>query len=117
MPTRCDNVACQFSTLPLIWNDKPLPLIMDHVNGNHCDNSPANLRLLCPNCDAQLSTRGGANRGRVKATYDGGYVLDNFDGTIIAAGTGTASACCTVTGAGEAVVAEPDSCPAPSNNA
>lgn len=64
IPDRCDNPACQFHTRPLVWNGKPLTLILDHADGNRRDNRPRNLQLLCPNCDSQSETRGGKNRGR-----------------------------------------------------
>jgi hypothetical protein len=64
----------------LIWEGSPLPLILDHVNGNRLDNSPHNLRYLCPNCDSQLATRGGRNRGRVHVAGEGTYVLLDRDG-------------------------------------
>ena len=57
-----------------------MPVILDHINGNRRDNSPKNLRYLCPNCDAQLLTRGGLNRGRVLAAEEGKYVLVDRDG-------------------------------------
>ena len=81
IPDRCDTETCQFHTGPLTWLDEDLPLILDHVNGNSRDNSPENLRFLCPNCDSQQPTRGGANRGRVPEATEGGYVLRRDDGT------------------------------------
>src|SRR5687767_3916816 len=51
LPVRCDNAACQFHNGPLVWNDQPLTLILDHENGVNTDNRPKNLRLLCPACD------------------------------------------------------------------
>ena len=81
IPARCDMEHCQFHTEPLRWLGQTLPLILDHVNGNNLDNSPKNLRYLCPNCDSQLSTRGGRNRGRVLEAGEGKYVLLSRDGT------------------------------------
>lgn len=70
MPTRCDNPECIFHGLPPEWNGRPLPLILDHANGVNSDNRPSNLRLLCPNCNSQTPTLGGANKGRVKKMPD-----------------------------------------------
>jgi len=66
LPKRCDNPLCFFHTNPLIWNRKEIKPILDRINGNNSDNRPKNLRLLCPICDSQLETRGGANKGRIK---------------------------------------------------
>lgn len=41
-----------------IWQNKPLTLQLDHINGNHHDNLLENLRLLCPNCHTQTETYG-----------------------------------------------------------
>jgi HNH endonuclease len=40
-----------------------LPLEVDHLNGNYADNSPTNVRLLCPNCHALTPTFRALNKG------------------------------------------------------
>lgn len=39
-----------------IWNNKPLVLQLDHINGNSSDNRLVNLRVVCPHCHSQTST-------------------------------------------------------------
>lgn len=43
------------------WNDLPIPLELDHINGIRTDNRIDNLRILCPNCHAQTPTYCGKN--------------------------------------------------------
>jgi|APSaa5957512622_1039677.scaffolds.fasta_scaffold162348_1 hypothetical protein len=38
------------------WNGKPIPIEMDHVDGNRFNNNLSNLRMLCCNCHAQTET-------------------------------------------------------------
>ena len=46
------------------WMGKEIPLIADHIDGNSENNKVLNYRLVCPNCDAQLPTFKGKNRGK-----------------------------------------------------
>lgn len=41
-----------------------LSLHLDHINGNHYDNSLENLRVLCPNCHSLTATYGAKNKTR-----------------------------------------------------
>ena len=43
------------------WNNKPITLELDHINGNNSDHRLENLRLLCPNCHSQTKTFRGRN--------------------------------------------------------
>ena len=45
------------------WLNKPIPLIMDHVDGNSYNNEVKNLRLVCGNCDMFLPTYKSKNKG------------------------------------------------------
>lgn len=45
------------------WCDKPLTMILDHIDGNSDNNHPTNLRLVCSNCDSQLPTYKAKNIG------------------------------------------------------
>jgi hypothetical protein len=45
------------------WMDKPIPLQLDHINGQRSDNRLKNLRVLCLNCHAQTDTYCGKNKG------------------------------------------------------
>ena len=40
----------------LIWNGKPIPLELHHLDGNRFNHCIENLQLLCPNCHSQTDT-------------------------------------------------------------
>jgi len=57
------DYSCAICGIGDEWQGKKLVLILDHIDGNSEDNSLKNLRLVCPNCDSQLSTFKARNKG------------------------------------------------------
>lgn len=53
---------CEICTLST-WRDRPIPLILDHINGDPTNHQLSNIRLICGNCNMQLPTFAGKNRG------------------------------------------------------
>ncbi len=54
------NYICEICGVS-IWNEKPITLEVDHIDGNHSNNRLSNLRYLCPNCHSQTNTYKGRN--------------------------------------------------------
>lgn len=50
---------CQVCGKEPWWNNKPLVMVLDHMNGINNDNRLPNLRLVCPDCNSQLPTFAG----------------------------------------------------------
>lgn len=46
------------------WNDQPIPLEVEHIDGNSENNSLDNVVMICPNCHAQTPTYKGKNKGK-----------------------------------------------------
>lgn len=57
---------CAICGLPPFWNNKPLVLTLDHINGKNKDNEISNLRWVCPNCDRQSETYGMKNKKQLE---------------------------------------------------
>ena len=49
------------------YNNLPITLQVDHIDGDASNNMPYNLRLLCPNCHSQSPNFGGRNKGKGRA--------------------------------------------------
>jgi predicted HNH restriction endonuclease len=45
---------------------QPIPLEIDHIDGNPENSARENFRLVCPNCHAQTPTYRGRNIGKVE---------------------------------------------------
>ncbi len=58
------NGKCDICHAEAIHNKKPLKFILDHVDGDCTNNTPDNLRFICPNCDSQTDTFKARNKGR-----------------------------------------------------
>ena len=78
---QCDNDGCPCAHSPTLWNDKPLKVQLDHVDGNPADHSPGNLRFLCPNCHSQTATYAGRNKGNVVIISETEYLVHCENGT------------------------------------
>lgn len=46
------------------WLGNPIPLELDHIDGNHYNNDLNNVRIICPNCHALQPTNSGKNVGK-----------------------------------------------------
>ncbi len=57
------------------WMGKPIPLVLDHIDGKGNNWTLNNLRFVCGNCDMQLPTYKGKNKGN--ATRKARFQLSN----------------------------------------
>lgn len=73
------KMECALCGLGPLWNNKPLCLQLDHINGIRTDNRIENLRILCPNCHSQTPTFGCKKTGirnKISRCRDCGKVIE-----------------------------------------
>lgn len=68
---RCTNAECSvpggwFGTNPVTQRTC---LTIDHIDGDATNNSPGNLRVLCPNCHSMTPNFGSLNTGKSTRSY------------------------------------------------
>lgn len=66
---------CDICKIGEIWNEKELHFILDHIDGDATNNKRENLRLVCPNCDSQLSTFKSRNKGKSTRKYKPFHII------------------------------------------
>ncbi len=62
------NKCSECDQLP-IWNNKPLVLELDHIDGDNTNNELSNLRILCGHCHSQTPTFRGRGLKKEKKKY------------------------------------------------
>ena len=55
--------VCECCGLGDSWNNKPISLHLDHIDGVSSNHLLNNLQILCPNCHSQTDTYCGKNKG------------------------------------------------------
>ncbi|MGW0571178.1 HNH endonuclease [Streptomyces tauricus] len=58
---------CVMCGIEAVWLGEPLPLEVDHIDGDWRNNRIENLRLLCPNCHSTTATYRGRAKGRLRS--------------------------------------------------
>lgn len=71
---------CAVCGLGSVWNNIPLTLQVDHIDGNNHNNVLENLQWICPNCHSQTKTFAGRNlknqEVRIKENLKKHYCID-----------------------------------------
>ncbi|MDN3022558.1 HNH endonuclease signature motif containing protein [Streptomyces sp. S.PB5] len=56
--------CCAMCGIEGVWLGEPLPLEIDHIDGDWRNNQVENLRFLCPNCHSTTDSYRGRGKGR-----------------------------------------------------
>lgn len=76
--------SCAVCRIPPMWENKPLTLQVDHIDGDSDNNLPSNLRLLCPNCHSQTDTFGSKGKGsRYRKITKRNTYLQNYKAGVV----------------------------------
>ena len=66
------------------WNNRPLVLQLDHIDGDSDNNFPSNIRLLCPNCHTQTENFGSKGKGsRYKKNTKRNSYLQEYKASVV----------------------------------
>lgn len=60
------------------WLGKPLTLELEHIDGNHFNNSRENLEMICPNCHSLTTTWRGRNKKEQKFKISDEKLLESL---------------------------------------
>lgn len=60
------------------WMGQPIPLVVDHIDGDPLNHKIDNFRLVCGNCDMQLPTYKAKNRGKGRKYRRDLYEMDKI---------------------------------------
>lgn len=63
------NCVCAICGCEPKHNGKDLVFVLDHIDGDASNNHRDNLRMICPNCDSQLSTFKSKNKNSSRRNY------------------------------------------------
>ncbi|MEU5278884.1 HNH endonuclease signature motif containing protein [Streptomyces asoensis] len=58
------SARCALCQTGSVWQGHPLPLEVDHIDGDWRNNRIGNLRFLCPNCHSTTDSYRGRGKGR-----------------------------------------------------